>query len=169
MERKNEIVLVAAAAQNNALGKDNKLLWHLPLDFKRFKALTSGHCIIMGRKTFQSLPGMLPNRTHIVISRNPDFSPQCCIVVKNLAEAIARVPEGEPAFVIGGGQIYAQAISIADRIELTRVHQSFEADTFFPEIDPSEFEIIFQEHHQADDRHRFPFSFITYKRCVDRQ
>ena len=166
---KNEVVLVAAAAGNNALGKDNKLLWHLPDDFKRFKSLTSGHCIIMGRKTFESLPGILPNRTHIVISRNPGFMPEGCIVVGSLTEAIAKVPAGEPAFVIGGGQIYSHAISIADRIELTRVHENFKADTFFPEIDPSEFEISFEEHHTADDRHRFPFSFITYRRRVDRQ
>ncbi len=166
---KTEIVLVAAAAENNALGKDNKLLWHLPDDFKRFKALTSGHFIIMGRKTFESLPGMLPNRTHIVISKNPGFMPEGCIVVGSLVEAIAKVPEGEPAFVIGGGQIYSQAISIADRIELTRVHKSFEADTFFPEIDPSVFEITFEQHHNADDRHRFPFSFITYRRRVAAQ
>lgn len=166
---KKEIVLVAAAAENDALGRDNKLLWHLPDDFKRFKELTSGHCIIMGRKTFESLPGILPNRTHIVISRNPDYNPPDCIVVGNLTEAIAKVPDGHPAFVIGGGQIYSQAIDIADRVELTRVHHRFDADTFFPQIDTLAFEITFEEHHPADQRHQYPFSFVTYRRRVANQ
>ena len=164
MELKREIVLVAAAAQNNALGKDNTLLWHLPDDFKRFKALTTGEFIVMGRKTFESLPGILPNRTHIVITRNRDFSNEGCLSAESLTDALAKVPDDRNAYIIGGGEIYKQAISIATKIELTRVHSEFGADTFFPEIDPDKWTMVFQEHHPADDRHKHAFSFETYVR-----
>src|SRR5690606_2145801 len=108
--------------QNNALGKDNQMLWHLPADFRRFKALTSGHHIIMGRKTFESLPGMLPSRTHIIVTRQSDFSVPGCIIANSLEDAIELAPADEDVFVIGGAQIYRQALPIADRVELTRVH-----------------------------------------------
>lgn len=150
-------------AENNALGKDNKMLWHLPDDFKRFKQLTSGHYIIMGRKTFESLPGMLPNRTHVIITRQEDYKAHGCIIVNSLEEAITACPQDEEVFVIGGGEIYKQAIDKADKIELTRVQRiSPEADAFFPEIDLGKWKLTESVHHPEDDKHKFGFSFETY-------
>ncbi|MFZ4670380.1 MAG: dihydrofolate reductase [Flavobacterium sp.] len=158
------ITLIAAVAQNNALGKDNQLLWHLPDDFKRFKNITSGHYIIMGRKTFESFPKPLPNRTHVIITRQKEYKPEGCIVVNSLDEAIQSCPKQEDIFIIGGGEIYKQSIVIADKIDITRVHNSFEADTFFPEIEIEKWQLIFEEFHSKDERHDFDFTFQTYVR-----
>lgn len=150
-------------AENNALGKDNKMLWHLPDDFKRFKQLTSGHYIIMGRKTFESLPGMLPNRTHVIITRQGDYKAEGCIIVNSFEEAIAACPQNEEVFVIGGGEIYKQAIDKADKIELTRVHGiSPDADAFFPEIDLDKWNLIESAYHPKDEKHKFEFTFETF-------
>lgn len=158
------IILIAAAAQNNALGKDNQMLWHLPADFRRFKALTSGHHIIMGRKTFESLPGMLPNRTHIIVTRQSDFSVPGCIIANSLEDAIELAPADEDVFVIGGAQIYRQALPIADRVELTRVHTTLDADAYFPELDPAQWKLVSIEEHPTDERHAYAFTFETYDR-----
>tara|TARA_R110001583_G_scaffold21194_1_gene80544 strand:- start:36587 stop:37087 length:501 start_codon:yes stop_codon:yes gene_type:complete len=158
--------MIAAAAENNALGKDNDLLWHLPDDFKRFKKLTSGHKIIMGRKTYESFPKPLPNRTHIIITRDKNYSVDYeeCIVVHSLEDAIALV-KNEIAFIIGGGEIYKLAEKQSDKIELTRVHANFEdADTFFPEINEDCWMMTKQEFHPTDERHKFSFTYITYER-----
>ncbi len=156
------ITLIAAAAENNALGKNNDLIWHLPNDFKRFKSITSGHYIIMGRKTFESFPKPLPNRTHVIITRQKNYNPENCIVVNSLEKAIEICPKDEDVFVIGGGEIYKQSIAIADKIELTRVHSTFEADTFFPEIDTNIWDLVEEEFHPKDEKHLFDFSFQTY-------
>ena len=157
------LTLIAAASENNALGKDNDLVWHLPDDFKRFKALTSGHYIVMGRKTFESFPKPLPNRTHVIITRQKDYTvPEGCIVANSLKNAIELCPESEEIFIIGGGQIYKQSIEIADKIELTRVHTTVEADTFFPEIDLSRWKIVFEEFHSKDEKHQYDFTYLTY-------
>lgn len=156
--------MIAAAAENNALGKDNKIIWHLPDDYKRFKAITSGHYIIMGRKTFESLQKPLPNRTHIVISRQEDYNPEGCTVVKTIEEALAACPANEDRFIIGGGEIYNLALPEANKIELTRVHHSFEADTFFPEIDLKDWELVQSELHPTDERHQYEFTYETYIR-----
>ncbi|MEC7263474.1 MAG: dihydrofolate reductase [Bacteroidota bacterium] len=159
------LIVIAAAAENNALGKDNDLVWHLPDDFKRFKALTSGHKIIMGRKTLESFPKPLPNREHIAITRNEDYEPKFpCTLVHSLAKAIDLVQDGETAFIIGGGEIYRQSMDKATDIELTRVHATFEADAFFPEIDEKEWKLVNEEHHPKDDRHDYSFTYLTYKR-----
>jgi len=158
------ITIIAAAAQNNALGKDNQLIWHLSDDLKRFKSLTLDGFIIMGRKTFESLPGILPRRKHIVITRNPDFKKEGIVVVQNLEQALALVPSDKDTFVVGGGEIYNQTINIADKIELTRVHHDFEADTFFPEIDLTKWELVTSEFHPKDDKHQYDFMFETYLR-----
>ena len=136
------LTLIVAASENNAIGKNNGLLWHLPDDFKHFKQTTTGHYIIMGRKTFESFPKPLPNRTHVIITRQSDYKvPENCIVVSSLQKALKSCPENEEVFIIGGGEIYKQAMPLADKIELTRVHTTLDADTFFPEIvfipDPS--------------------------------
>ncbi|HKX86893.1 MAG TPA: dihydrofolate reductase [Flavobacterium sp.] len=157
------ITLIAAAGENNELGKDNDLLWHLPDDFKRFKTLTTGHYIIMGRKTFESFPKPLPNRTHIIITRSKEYdAPEGCIVVNSLEKAIAVSPKNETLFIIGGGEIYKQSIDHADCIELTRVHNSFEADTFFPEIDAEKWQLTQSDFHHKDERHQHAFTFETY-------
>jgi len=159
------ITLIAAAAENNALGKDNGLLWHLPDDFKHFKQITTGHYIVMGRKTFESFPKPLPNRTHIIITRQNDYPvPEGCHVVNSLQKAIGICPKDEEIFIIGGGEIYNQSLKIADRIELTRVHASFEADTFFPEIDENEWELISEKLHPKDEKHAYSFTFQTYRK-----
>ncbi len=156
------ITLIAAAAENNALGKDNDLLWHLPNDFKRFKEITSGHHIIMGRKTFESFPKPLPNRTHIIITRQKEYLVENCIVVHSLEEAIAIAPKNEEVFIIGGAQIYEQSIPLADKIDLTRVHTSLDADAFFPEFNVSEWNLVFSEKHFKDEKHQYDFTFETY-------
>ena len=158
------IILVAAAAENNALGKDNALPWRLPLDFKHFKTITEGHHIIMGRKTFESLPAQLTNRTHIVITRQENYNCEGCILVHDLQAAINSVPKGEDAYIVGGGEIYSMAIKIADKIELTRVHTTVEADAFFPEIDLGQWKIDWQERHEKDEKHNFAFTFQTFVR-----
>jgi len=156
------IILIAAVAENNALGKDNQLVWHLPNDFKRFKTLTSGHYILMGRKTFESFPRPLPNRTHIIITRQKNYSYEGCLVASSIEKALEMAPKDEDIYVIGGGEIYKQSIDIADKIEITKVHSTFEADTYFPEIDAEKWELVFEKHHKKDEKHNFDFTFQTY-------
>ncbi len=158
------ITLIAAAGENNELGKDNDLVWHLPDDFKRFKKLTTGHHIIMGRKTFESFPKPLPNRTHLVITRNKEYQKEGAIVVHSLDEALLKAQNDPQPFVIGGGEIYNLAIDTADKIELTRVHGTFEADTYFPEIDMDKWQLISEVKHEKDEKHNYSFSYLTYER-----
>lgn len=156
------ITIIAAVADNNALGKNNDLLWHLPKDFKRFKEITSGHYIVMGRKTFESFPKPLPNRTHVIISRQKNYAPEGCIVVDSLEKAIAICPQNENIFIIGGGQIYKQSIQLATRLDITKVHENFEAEVFFPEIDLNIWKLESEEFHEKDDKHKYDFSFQSY-------
>jgi len=158
------ITLIAAVAENNAIGKKNQLLWHLPDDFQRFKNLTTGHYIIMGRKTFESFPKPLPNREHVVITRNGNYNKTGITVVCSIEEAIKVCPKNEEVFIIGGAEIYSQAIEIADKIDITKVHSSFEADAFFPEFDLNQWEIVNSAYHPIDERHAFDFTFQTYLR-----
>lgn len=158
------IILIAAVAENYALGKNNDLLWHLPLDFKRFKETTSGHYIIMGRKTFESFPKPLPNRTHVIITRQKDFKYEGCIVVQNIEKAIAICPKNEDLYIIGGGEIYAQSIDLADQLDITRVHHSFDADVYFPEIDPKVWELNSEIFNPKDEKHLFDYTFQKYTR-----
>ncbi|MEM6894555.1 MAG: dihydrofolate reductase [Bacteroidota bacterium] len=158
-----ELILIAAAAENNALGINNDLPWHLPDDFKRFKQLTTGHKIIMGRKTLESFPKALPKREHIVITRDRTYVPKFdCTIVHSLEDAIAQIDEGETAFIIGGGEIYKQSLELATKIELTRVHANVEADTFFPEIPEDGWDLIASEFHSEDERHKHAFTYETY-------
>ena len=159
-----KVTIIAAAAENNALGKDSDLVWHLPDDFKRFKALTTGHHIVMGRKTFETFPKLLPNRTHVIITRQEDYKPDGAIVVNSLEDALSYSHDDENTYVIGGGEIYAMAMEKATHIELTRVHGNFEADTFFPKIDDGKWKLIKEEFHPQDDRHKYSFTYLTYAR-----
>lgn len=158
------LTMIAAAAENNALGKDNDLVWHLPDDFKRFKKLTTGHHIIMGRKTFESFPKPLPNRTHIVITRNENYRANGAIVVNSLEKAIEKAAKDPQPFIIGGGEIYKLALPKAKKIELTRVHENFEADAFFPEFDKEQWKLIAEEFHPKDENHQYTFTYLTYER-----
>lgn len=159
------IIAIAAIAENYALGKNNDLLWHLPNDFKRFKALTTDHYIIMGRKTFESFPKPLPNRTHVVITRQKKENSDDVIYVHSLEDAIEKCPKNENVFIIGGGQIYEQALKYCDKLELTIVHHSFEdADAFFPSFNLDEWLLTFEEFHPKDEKHVFDFTFKTFER-----
>ena len=161
------ITIIAAAGQRNELGKDNKIIWHLPVDFKRFKAITSGHYIIMGRKTFESFPKPLPNRTHVIITRNKNYSaPEGCIVVDSVEKAIAICPKNETVFIIGGGEIYKQSINLSQCIELTRVQNTFDADTFFPVIEATKWKLVSSVFHDKDEKHNYSFVFETYSKII---
>lgn len=161
----SKLVIIAAAAENNALGINNDLPWHLPDDFKRFKQITSGHKIIMGRKTLESFPKPLPNRQHIVITRDKKYVPKFkCTVFHSIDQAIEFARKDAVAFIIGGGQLYEQTMHYATDIELTRIHAEFEADTFFPEIDESQWQLVNEEHHPKDEKHQYAFTYLTYRR-----
>ena len=161
---KQRITIIAAAASNNALGKDNKLIWHLSKDLQHFKTLTNGHAVIMGRKTFESMPRALPNRTNIVITRQSDYQSVNITVTSSLSEALTIAKNDPRPFIIGGGEIYKQSMSVADEIELTRVHADFDGDTFFPEINPHQWKEVFREDHPADERHAYAFTFLRYQK-----
>ena len=158
------LTMIAAAGENNALGKNNDLVWHLPDDFKRFKRLTSGHHIIMGRKTFESFPKLLPNRTHVIITRQKDYKPKDTIVVSSLEEAIKVSKLDEQPFIIGGGEIYEMGMKEATKIELTRVHGEFDADTFFPEVNKDNWKLVKEQFHEKDEKHDYAFTYLTYER-----
>ena len=145
MLEKKTITLIAAAAQNDALGKDNDLIWHISEDLKRFKRLTTGHAIIMGRKTFESMPKALPNRTNIVLTKNKNYKAEGAVVASTIEEALVLAGEDNQPFIIGGAQIYSLFMDHCNRIELTRVHHDFEADVFFPKIDTSKWKISKEE------------------------
>ena len=160
------ITMIAAIGENNELGKDNDLLWHLPDDFKRFKQLTTGHYIIMGRKTFESFPKPLPNRTHIIVTRNKEYKNDhpSCMVTHSIEKALELSTPDHAPYIIGGGEIYKQGEPYAHKMDITRVHGSFEADTFFPEIDENTWKLVASEYHPKDDRHKYAFTYLTYSR-----
>ena len=156
--------IIVAVADNNIIGKDNRLIWHIPADLKYFKSLTMGAPIIMGRKTYQSIGKPLPGRKSIIITRDNNYSTEGCVVVHSLESAIAAAKEHNEAFIIGGEQIYRQAMGFADKIYLTRVYESFEGDSFFPEIDTSIWQLTEQKDNEIDDNNKFKYSFLTYNR-----
>lgn len=158
------ISIIVAIAENFAIGKNNDLLFHLPNDLKRFKQITSGHTIIMGRNTLLSLPKWpLPNRRHIVITDKKDDIFKGCETVFSIEEAINKVKTEEEAFIIGGGMIYKQFFPVAGKLYLTLVHKPFEADTFFPEINYSEWKETEREDYQ-DEKNSFNYSYINLER-----
>ena len=159
-----KITIIAAIANNNALGKDNQLIWHLSADLKRFKKLTTGHHIIMGRNTFESIGKPLPNRTTIIITRNKKYKQEGCLVAHSLDEALKMVKNDDSPFIIGGAQIYKEAIKIVDKLDITFVHHDFEADVFFPEIDLKIWKETARENFKADEKNKFDYSFVTFER-----
>ena len=158
------VTIIAAIANNNALGMDNKLIWHLPEDLKRFKRVTNGHHVIMGRKTFESLGKPLPNRTTIIITRNKNYKAENCLVVNSLKEALENAKSDTNPYILGGAEIYNLAMPIVDKLDLTIIHHEFVADTFFPEIDPSVWKETSREDFKADDINKYNYSFVTYER-----
>ena len=162
MLEKKKITLIAAAAQNDALGKDNDLIWHISEDLKRFKRLTTGHAIIMGRKTFESMPKALPNRTNIVLTKNENYKAEGAVVASTIEEALVLAGEDNQPFIIGGAQIYSLFMDHCNRIELTRVHHDFEADVFFPKIDTSKWTISKEEFISKTEDQPYNYTYITY-------
>jgi dihydrofolate reductase len=160
------ITIIAAIAKNNALGKDNDLIWRLPADLKRFKKVTSGHHILMGRNTFESIGKPLPNRTSVIITRNNTYFKEGCLIANSIEEAIELAKEEEHVFIIGGAQIYQQAIErdLVDQLDITLVHQEFEADVFFPDIDEKIWKEVSREDFKADEKNKYDFSFISYQK-----
>jgi dihydrofolate reductase len=160
--------IIAALASNNVIGRNNQIPWRLSTDLKRLKALTMGHHIIMGRKTFDSIGRPLPGRVNVVITRQSEYAPEGIVIVHSLEEAIqlAASAGDEEAFIAGGTEIYQQALHRADRMVLTRVHAEVEGDTFFPDFDDvSEWNLTDAEHFDADEKNEHPFSFLTYDRA----
>jgi dihydrofolate reductase len=157
------VSIIVAIGDNNAIGKDNQLLWYLPADLRHFRDKTSGHTIIMGRKTFDSVGKPLPKRRNIVITRQ-DIQIEGCEVVKSIDDALELCKDEHEVFIGGGAEIYRQAMIKTDRIYLTIVHQSFDADTFFPEINHDLWVETSHVDHAADEKNNIPYSFITLER-----
>jgi dihydrofolate reductase len=160
------IALIAAAAENGVIGRDNQLPWHLPDEFRHFKQTTEGHHVIMGRRTWESRGKPLPRRVNIVVTSQSDYPAAGAIVVRSLAEAL-RVAEDageDEAFVIGGTGLYAEALAITDRLYLTRVHATVEGDAVFPSFEESQWRELDREEHAADERHAFAFTIRTLER-----
>lgn len=155
--------IIVAMATNNGIGKNNQLLWHIPADLKHFKQITSGHTVIMGRKTYDSIGKPLPNRRNIVITRQP-LSINGCEVMNSVQEALENCTDNEEVFIIGGAEIYRQTLPLVNTLYLTLVHQDFEADTHFPQIKADEWQEISRENHQPDEKNKFSYSFITFRR-----
>ena len=159
-----KIILVAAVAENGVIGVGNRLPWHLPADLKHFKAITLGKPIVMGRRTYESIGRPLPGRRNIVVSRQPELEIAGCEVAGSLEEAIAVASGSEELMVIGGAQLFADALPIATRIELTRVHAPFEGDTYLPEIDSAEWREVEIEEHAPDEKNPYAYSFVALER-----
>jgi dihydrofolate reductase len=158
------ITLIAAMSENRVIGKDNQLIWHFPEDLKHFKKQTSGHHVIMGRKTFESVGRPLPKRVNIIITRQTDYSAEGCLIAHSLEEAIALVENDEQPFIVGGAEIYKQALNLANSIELTVIHGEYEGDSFFPEFDKSIWKLARGEKKEADAKHIHPYDFLSYKK-----
>lgn len=157
--------LIAAIGKNNELGKGNTLLWHMPADMKHFRTKTSGHSVIMGRKTFQSLPGPLPKRRNIVITRDKNYMGLGIEIVHSLEEAVEKTKEEELVYVIGGAEIYKQAMEHASRLDITHIDATDkDADAFFPEIDPQVWNEVSREEHAQDEKNPFGYTFSVYER-----
>lgn len=158
------LTLIAAMSKNRIIGNNNELIWHLPADLKRFKSLTNGHHIIMGRKTYESLGRPLPNRTNIIITRQKDFQAPGCLIVHSLEEAIQKSIGDEQPFIVGGAEIYKQALPYANKIELTIVDSEYDGDSSFPEIDAKKWEIVSKENYPSDEKNKHNMSFIQYRK-----
>ncbi len=156
--------IIVAKSINDIIGNKNQLIWHLPADLKHFKEITTGNAIIMGRKTYESIGRPLPNRKNIIISRNKNLKIEGCVVVNSLSEALGLVKNEEQAFIIGGANIYEQSINDVNTLYVTEVHQEYEGDAKFPQINKHSWKEIKRVDHKADEKNAIPYSFVTYKR-----
>ena len=161
------LVLIVAAAENGVIGRDGMLPWRLPEDLRRFRALTTGHAIIMGRRTWQSLPHALPHRQNIVVTRQRDFIAQGATLASSIEDALARVEYPSPAFCIGGGELYRAALPYADRALVTEIARPFDGDATFPPLDRTQWRETAREPRLPDDAGGLPYAFVTYERRRD--
>nr|AIA18272.1 Dihydrofolate reductase [uncultured bacterium] len=164
-----KISIIVAASENNIIGRNNDLPWHLPADMKYFKDTTMGHCVVMGRKNFESIPpkySPLVGRTNIVITRQKDYNANGAIVVNSIQEAIdfSRNQNETECFITGGGEIFKQSIRLCNRIYLTRIHAVIEGDIYFPELNKEEWKEVSRKDIEPDEKNKFPFSFLIYER-----
>jgi dihydrofolate reductase len=162
---RTRIALIAAVADNKVIGFGNRLPWRLPADLKHFKALTLDKPIVMGRRTWESLPGLLPRRIHIVVTRDPHYRAQGCILVPSPEAALRAAGAVPEVMIVGGAELYGQFLPRANRMYLTLVHARVEGDVFFPAWDPREWLQTAREDHPADDRNGYAYSFLTLDRC----
>lgn len=160
------IKILVAFDENRVIGKNNALIWHLPADLQRFKMLTTGHVIIMGRKTYESIGRPLPNRTTIAITRQSDFKPEGILIANSLEEAVlkAKSISREDIYIVGGAEIYQLSLAHADQILVTQLHDIFDGDTYFPEISMDAWEIVEREKGVTDEKNKFQYSFLTYQK-----
>lgn len=163
--------LIVAVAANGAIGKDGDLPWRLPADLRHFKRLTMGHHLIIGRRTWESIGVVLPGRTMVVVTRDPDYRPgvEGVLIAHSLEEAL-RLSEGDDEpFVAGGKALYREALDVVDRIYLTQIHEDFEADTFFPAFDAGRWVVTAEEHHEPDEKNKYPHTFLTLDRVASKR
>jgi dihydrofolate reductase len=159
----SKLSLIAAVAQNGVIGLDNTLPWHLPEDLKRFRALTTGHHIIMGRKTYESLNRLLPDRTTVIVTRNPDYAVEGALIAHSLEGAIALAGDDPEIFLIGGAELYQDGLKLADTLYITEVHEAVEGDAHFPQWDSQQWREVSRERHTSVKG--LPFSYVTYQRA----
>jgi len=160
-----KITLIVAAAENNAIGKDNQMLWHLPNDFKYFKKNTLEHSVVMGRKTFVSIGKPLPERRNIILTRDMNYSHEDVDVANSVQEVLNYCRDEREIFIIGGAEIYKQTLPLADKILLTRVHTTIDGDAYFPALLDHEWKLVSAEKHENDEKHAFDYTFEVYERA----
>ena len=158
------VSIIVAMAENGVIGRDMDLPWHISADLKRFKALTMGHHIVMGRKTFESIGRLLPGRTTVIVTRQSDYQVDGAVIVNSLEAAQAAATDDSELFIIGGGQVYEIALPLADRLHVTRVHMEVDGDTSFPAVDWDQWELVSAERHGADEKNDHDFTFESYQR-----
>ncbi len=163
------ISMIAAVAANRVIGKNNNLVWRLPDDMKYFMQTTQNHCVIMGRKNFESIPAKfrpLPNRVNIIVTTQTEYTAEGCIIANTIKEALnyAESQNEQEVFIIGGGQIYSQSMPLTQKLYLTEVNNEFDGDTYFPEYDKGNWRETSRIHHRKDDRHLYEFDFVIYER-----
>ena len=160
-----KITLIVAAAENNAIGKNNQMLWHLPNDFKYFKKNTLEHSVVMGRKTFVSIGKPLPDRRNIILTRDINYSHEEVDVANSVQEVLNYCRDEREIFIIGGAEIYKQTLPLGDKVLLTRVHTSIDGDAYFPELLDHEWKLVSAEKHEKDEKHAFDYTFEVYERA----
>ncbi len=160
------ISIIVAVAENNVIGSNNQLIWHISEDLKRFKALTTGHHVIMGRKTFESIGKPLPRRVNVVLTRDQNFKVDGCLIASTLDEAINLCEGDDQVFIIGGGELYRLALPIAEKLYLTRIHKPFEGDVFFPEINEDEWVIESEQKGQPSENNGIQYTFVNLVRKI---